>query len=76
MKTKRLITLFIVMFLTLWFAEKIRFSDPMSNEQLVDWENKISTKVLELKPAANKVEIITELTSLFDERNKKCSILK
>lgn len=57
-------------------AEKIRFSDPMSNEQLTDLENKISTKVLELKAAANKVEIITELTSLLDERNKKCKIMK
>ena len=57
-------------------AEKIRFSDPMSNEQLADLENKISTKVSELKTAANKVEIITELTSLLDERNKKCKILK
>ena len=57
-------------------AEKIRFSDPMSNEQLMDLENKISAKVLELKTAANKVEIITELTSLLDERNKKCKILK
>ena len=57
-------------------AEKIRFSDPMSNEQLADLENKISTKVLKLKTAANKVEIITELTSLLDERNKKCKILK
>jgi len=57
-------------------AEKMRFSDPMSNEQLADLENKISTKVLELKIAANKMEIITELTSLLDERNKKCKILK
>ena len=57
-------------------AEKIRFSDPMSNEQLADLENKISTKVLELKAAANKVEIITELTSLLDERNKKCRVKK
>lgn len=57
-------------------AEKIRFSDPMSNEQLTDLENKISGKVLELKTVANKVEIITELTSLLDERNKKCKILK
>ena len=57
-------------------AEKIRFSDPMSNEQLTDLENKISVKVLELKATANKVEIITELTSLLDERNKKCKILK
>lgn len=57
-------------------AEKIRFSDSMSSEQLADLENKISTKVAELKTAANKVEIITELTSLLDERNKKCKTLK
>lgn len=57
-------------------AEKISFSDPMSNEQLMYLENKISTKVLKLKTATNKVEIITELTLLLDERNKKCKILK
>lgn len=57
-------------------AEKIRFSDPMSNEQLADLENKISAKVLELKTAVNKVEIITELTLLLDERNNECKILK
>ena len=57
-------------------AEKFQFSDPMSNGQLVDLENKISTKVLELKTAANKMKVATELTSLLDERNKKCKILK
>ena len=57
-------------------AEKIRFSDPISNEQLADLENKISTKVAELKTTSNKLEIITELNSLLDERNKKCKILK
>ena len=57
-------------------AEKIRFSDPMSNEQLADLENKISTNVAELKTAANMMGIITELDSLLDERNKKCKILK
>ena len=57
-------------------AEKIRFSDPMSNEQLADLENNISTKVAELKTASSKLEIITELNSLLDERNKKCKILK
>ena len=57
-------------------AEKIRFSDPMSNEQLAGLEDKISTKVAELKNASNKLEIITELNSLLDERNKKCKILK
>ena len=57
-------------------AEKIRFSDPMSNEQLADLENKISTKVAELKTASSKLVIITELNSLLDERDKKCKILK
>ena len=57
-------------------AEKIRFSDPMSNEQLADLESKISTKAAELKTAASKMEIITELNSLLDERNKKCRIMK
>lgn len=57
-------------------AERIRYSDPMSSEQLADLENKISSKVAELKATSNKLEIITELNSLFDERNKKCKILK
>ena len=57
-------------------AEKIRFSDPMSNEQLADLENKISTKVVELKTVSNKAEIITEIISLLDERNKKCRVKK
>ena len=57
-------------------AEKIRFSDPMSSEQLADLENKISSKVAELKATSNKLEIITELNSLLDERNKKCKFLK
>ena len=57
-------------------AEKIRFSDPMSNEQLADLEDEISGKVARLKDATNKMEIITELNSLLNERNKKCKILK
>ena len=57
-------------------AEKIRFSDPMSNEQLANLESSISTKITELKTATNKVEIMTEIVSLLDERNKKCKILK
>ena len=57
-------------------AEKIRFSDPMSHEQLADLEDKISTKVAELKTVSNKLEIISELNSLLDARNKKCKILK
>ena len=57
-------------------AETIRYSDPMSSEQLAGLENKISSKVAELKATASKMEIITELNSLLDERNEKCKILK
>ena len=57
-------------------VEKIRFSDPMSSEQLANLENQISTKITELKTAANKKDIIDELNLLIDERNKKCKILK
>ena len=57
-------------------AEKIRFSDPMSNETLADLEAEITTKVKELKTAENKAEIITVLDSLITERNKKAKLLK
>lgn len=57
-------------------AEKIRFSDPMSSEQLAELENRISDKVIELKTTADRMAIIKELNSLLDERNKKCIILK
>ncbi len=57
-------------------AEKIRFSDPMSNEVLADLEAEITDKVKELKTAENKAEIITVLDSLITERNKKAKLLK
>lgn len=57
-------------------AEKIRFSDPMSDEALVDLEAKITAKVEELKTAENKAEIITVIDSLLTERIKKCRMLK
>ena len=57
-------------------AEKIRFSDPMSSEQLADLEDRITSKIAELKTATNKTELISELNSLLNERNKKCRILK
>ena len=57
-------------------AEKIRFSDPMSNEALADLEVEISAKVKELKTAENKAEIITVLDSLITERNKKAKLLE
>ena len=52
-------------------AEKIRFSDPMSNEALADLEAEITAKVKELKIADKKAEIITVIDSLITERNKK-----
>lgn len=57
-------------------AEKIRFSDPMSNEQLTSLEEKISLAVENLKSSDNKMKIIEELNLLLDERNLKCKILK
>ena len=57
-------------------AEKIRYSDPMSDEQIADIENRITAKIAELKSSTEKVKIINELNSLLDERNKKCKLLK
>ena len=57
-------------------ADKIRFSDPMSNEALAELEAEISAKVKELKTAENKAEIIKVLDSLITERNKKVKLLK
>ena len=57
-------------------AEKIRYSDPVSNEQIADIEDRITAKVAELKSSTNKVKIINELNSLLDERNRKIKILK
>lgn len=57
-------------------AEKIRFSDPMSNERIENLEERITAKIDELKTSEDKAEIINELNSLLDERNKKIKILK
>ena len=57
-------------------AEKIRYSDPTSSEALGDLEAKISEKVMALKTASNKSEIISELDLLLTQRNKRVKILK
>ncbi len=57
-------------------AEKIRFSDPVSHEQLAGLESRITEKMIELKAAVDKTEVVAELHSLLDERNKKCKMLK
>lgn len=57
-------------------AEKIRYSDPMSDGQLADIEDRITEKITELKASADKAKIINELNSLLDERNRKIKIMK
>ena len=57
-------------------AEKIRYSDPMSNEQIADIEDRITAKIAELKSATDKAKIIAELNLFLDERNRKIKILK
>lgn len=57
-------------------AEKIRFSDPMSNDALAEIEKTISEKVAELKTARNMMAVINEINSLLAERNKKCKSMK
>ena len=56
-------------------AEKIRYSDPMSDEQLAAIEDRITEKIAELKASTDKAKI-NELNSLLDERNRKIKIFK
>lgn len=53
-------------------AEKLRFSDPMSDESLAEIETQIATKISELKTAEDKASRIHEIGLLLDERNRKC----
>ena len=57
-------------------AEKIRFSDPMSNETLADIERKMIDKVDELKTTEHKLQIVSEIDAMLNERNKKCKLIK
>lgn len=57
-------------------AEKIRFSDPMSNDALADIEAEIDEKVKEIKKSDDKTNLIDELNKLLCERNKKVKIMK
>lgn len=57
-------------------AENLKYSDPMSNENLQELELKIKDKVDELKKSSNKLKVIEEIQSLLEERNKKSKILK
>ena len=63
-------------------AETIRFSDPMSNPQLVVIENKIEGKISDLSSSVEISDdktskaLCNELQQLFAERNRKCKLLK
>lgn len=59
-------------------ADKIRYSDPMSSEQLVDIEKAISDSIGTLKNMNDGmiVDRIPSVLLLLEERNKKCKILK
>lgn len=62
--------------------ETIRYSDPISNVELTEDENKISIKFTDFSNAVKNREIENilvlskELIVLLEERNKKCKLLK
>ena len=63
-------------------SEKFRYSDPVSCDELVDIENKISDEIDKLKDIVienNKesaIEKIDYITNLLADRNRKCKALK
>lgn len=56
-------------------ADKIKYSDPMSSEKLVTLEGEISAKIVQLKTNLNG-ELVLEISTLLEERNKKAKLLK
>ncbi len=57
-------------------AEKIKYSDPMSSEELEPLEQDISEKISQLKTSDKSIELIDEINRLITKRNAKCKILK
>lgn len=57
-------------------AEKVRYSDPISCDELSELEKRISDKVKELNNTDDKSAIVDEIELLLLERNKKCKIYK
>lgn len=63
-------------------AESIRYSDPMSSQELADLENQIKSRVADLSKSVvdNDLSIIKiickEVQQLIVERNRKCIALK
>ena len=57
-------------------TEKVRFSDPMSNEKLAEIEKTIISQINQLKATENKEQLINEISALIDKRNSECKIYK
>lgn len=57
-------------------AEKIRYSDPVSCDELANLENEIADKIATLKSANDKVAESCEIVALLSERNSKCKVFK
>lgn len=57
---------------------KVRFSDPIGNDELEGLESEIMNKVSILKngEAENKLELINDIELLLNERNLKCRLSK
>lgn len=64
------------------FAEKLRFSDPVSSEALAEIEERLSVKLETLTSTigsmnqADAINQIDSLTLLLNERNRKCKAMK
>lgn len=62
--------------------ENIRYSDPMSDPALAEYEEQVHRKAMAFKAAAGSenindvLSLETELLTLLEERNKKCKLLK
>ena len=57
-------------------AEKIRFSDPMSNEKLQALENNIAEEIKAFDCSGDKNKSIEKIETLVTQRNKMCKNLK
>ena len=57
-------------------AEKIRFSDSMSNEKLQALENNIAEEIKEFGRSEDKIKSIEKIETLVTQRNKMCKNLK
>lgn len=57
-------------------AERIRYSDPLSDDSLDELEGTISSKIHELKTSTARGDLISEIGILLSERNAKCKALK